>query len=78
MQEVQNHSLMQQFAENLAKAKRISKYWDEKYRRRQQEEMRQVEDHIKEIYENNEAGVFTEAELGVLKELEVKKDSMLL
>ena len=41
--------------------------------------MRQVEDQIKEIYENNEAGVFMQvAELGILKEMEGKKDLFLL
>ena len=46
--------------------------------KRQQEEMRQVEDHIKEFYENNEEGVFMVYELGVLKELEGKKELFLL
>ena len=40
--------------------------------------MRQVEAEIKEIYENNNEGVFTADELAVLKELEGKKDLFLL
>ena len=78
LQEVQNHSLMQQFADNLDRAKRILKEWDEKYRKRQEEEMRHVERQIKDLYENNVARVFMEAEEGVLKKLEGKKDSLLL
>ena len=34
---------MQQFTDNLARAKKISKEWDEKFRRRQQEELSQIE-----------------------------------
>ena len=60
---------MQQFVENFSKVKRISKEWDDKFRKRQQEEMRQVEGQIKYIYENNDEGVFMVDELGVLKEL---------
>ena len=36
LEEVQNHSLMQQFVDNLDKVKRISKEWDENLRKRQQ------------------------------------------
>ena len=77
LQETQNHSLMQQFADNLARAKKISKEWDEKFRRRQQEELSQIELQIKELYENNE-GVFSEGELGELKKLEGRKEALLL
>ena len=67
---------MQQFADNLARAKKISKEWDEKFRRRQQEELSQIELQIKELYENNE-GVFSEVELGELKKLEGRKEALL-
>ena len=77
LQETQNHSLMQQFADNLARAKKISKEWDEKFRRRQQQELSQIELQIKELYENNE-GVFSEGELGELKKLEGRKEALLL
>ena len=40
--------------------------------------MRQVEGQIKEIFENNDEGVFTAYELWVLKELEGKMDLFLL
>ena len=69
---------MQQFADNLSKEKRISKDWDGKFRKRQQEELRSVETQIKELYDNNKEGVFLETELGLLKKLEGKKDSLLL
>ena len=78
LHEAKNHSLVQQFADNLARAKKISKEWDEKFRKIQQEEMRQIELQIKELYENNEEGVFKEAELGELKMLEGKKEVLLL
>ena len=78
LQETQNHSLMQQFADNLARAKKISKEWDEKFRRRQQEELKQIELQIKELYENNRGGVFSVRELGELKEMEGRKEALLL
>ena len=78
LQKVHNHFLMHQFADNLARVKRISKDWDGKFRKRQQEELRSVETQIKELYDNNREGVFLEAELGLLKNMKGKKDSLLL
>ena len=69
---------MQQFTKNLARAHKLSKEWDENFRGRQQEELRQIELLIKELYENNEEGVFKKEELGELKKLERKKDAILL
>ena len=69
---------MQQFMENMEKAKKISKKWDEKYRRRQQETLKRVEVQIKEVYENNRELFFSSKELEELKELEATKDGLLL
>ena len=68
---------MQQFDDNLEKVKKISKEWDVKFRKTKQEEMRQLEEYIKEIYENNDEGVFTVDQLEVLKKVEGKKDLLL-
>ena len=68
---------MHQFADNLAKAKKISKVWEEKYRKTQQDAMRQIEEQIKEIYENNDEGVFSVDQLEVLRKMEGKKDLLL-
>ena len=69
---------MQQFMENLEKVKKISKKWDEKYRRRQQETLKRVEVQIKEVYENNREGFFSSIELEEFKKLEATKEGLLL
>ena len=69
---------MQQFVENLARVKKLSKEWDEKFRRRQQEEVKRTKLQIKEFFKNNSEGVFNRRELEELKELEGRKDALLL
>ena len=69
---------MQQFMENLERVKKISKKWDENFRRRQQETLKKVEAQIMEMYENNREGVFNSLELHELKKLEAMKESLLL
>ena len=64
--------------ENLEKVKKISKKWDEKYRRKQQETLKRVEVQIKEVYENNREGVFSSIDLEELKKLEATKEVLLL
>ena len=49
-----------------------------KYRRKQQEELKQIELQIKELYENNREGVFSVREVGELKEMEGRKEALLL
>ena len=69
---------MQQFMENMEKAKKNSKNWDENYRKRQQETLKGIEGKIKEVYDNNKEGVFNSKELEDLKKLEATKDGLLL
>ena len=69
---------MQQFMQNLEKVKKISKEWDEKYRRRQQETLKKVDAQIMDMYENNREGVFGSLEPDELKKLEAMKESLLL
>ena len=64
--------------ENLERVKNISKDWDEKYRRRQQEDLKKIEVQIKVLFENNREGVFSRKELEELKDLEARKDGLLL
>ena len=73
LQEVQSPSLMQQFADNLVRMKRISKEWGKNFLARQQTELKKVEEGIKEIYNENVAGFFSEAELKKLKDMEVRR-----
>ena len=69
---------MQQFMDYLARAKKLSKEWDEKFRRRQQEDLKQIELQINELYENNSDGFFSMRELGEIKKLEGSKEALLL
>ena len=69
---------MQQFADNLVRMEIISKEWDKTHKSSQQEELSGVENHIQELYDKNNEGVFTIEEIGILNKLEGKKDSLLL
>ena len=62
----------------MERVKNISKDWDEKYRRRQQEDLKNIEVQIKVLFENNREGVFSRKELEELKDLEARKDGLLL
>ena len=69
---------MQQFANNLARVKKISKEWNKKHRARKKQGLKDVEKEIKELYEKNKEGVFTMEEVRVLKHLEGGNDSLFL
>ena len=69
---------MQQFKENIGRVNKISKEWDKKHKVRKHVELKGVEKEIKELYDKNKDGVFKLEEVGVLKQLEGKKDSLLL
>ena len=69
---------MQQFVENLAKAKQILKEWEKKHKYLSHEELKEVEKRITEIYGKNDKGTFSTKEIALLRQLECKKDSLLL
>ena len=54
-----NHTSMQKFVENLARAKKISKEWDQKNKNFSQKELKDVEKRIEVIFHKNERGVFS-------------------
>ena len=45
-----NHTVMQQFVENLARAKKISKEWDKKHKNFSQKELKDVEKRIEVMF----------------------------
>ena len=49
---------MQQFAENLARAKKISKEWEKKHKTFSQRELKDVEKRIEVMFQKNDRGVF--------------------
>ena len=58
---------MQQMMDNLTKVKKASKEWGKNFRSWQQSELNRLEEGIKELYKENDAGVFSEEELKKLK-----------
>ena len=54
---------MQQFTENLAREKQISKTWDKKHKPFSHKDLKEVEKMIAEIYGKNEKGVFNTEEI---------------
>ena len=72
-----NNTAMQKFAENLARAKKISKEWDKKHKNFSQKELKDVEKRIEVMFQKNERGVFSIEETTQLKSLESKRDSLL-
>ena len=61
----------------MARVKNLSKGWDQKFRRRKQEDLKWTESQIKELYENNREGFLSLRELEELKELEGRKYALL-
>ena len=69
-----NHTVVQQFAKNLARANKISKEWDKKHKTFSQKELKDVEKRIEDMFDR---GVFNIVETKQLKSLESKRDSLL-
>ena len=54
-----NHSVMQQFIENLTRENKISKEWDKKHQSFSQVELKEVEKKIKDLFQKNKRGFFS-------------------
>ena len=57
-----NCSIMQQFADNLARAKKISKEWGFLHKASMQKDLKDTEEKIEALFQGNEGGVFNEEE----------------
>ena len=64
---------MQQFADNIAKAKKISKEWDKKHKASLQKYLKEIEEKRGNMYLKNGEGVFSREEIEKLKTLEKKR-----
>ena len=68
---------MKQLSENLQKVKKVTKPWDRVYTTNKQKQLKEVENSLKEIYEKNNSGIFTEEELKEVRENELKREELL-
>jgi len=66
-------SIMKQFADNLKRVKGDVVEWTKVYAQKRQDQLKEVEEGIKSLFNNNEAGVFSEEEFNSLKEIEKSK-----
>ena len=62
---------MKQMMDNLTQVKKVSKEWERNYQDKQQQELKEVEEGIKNLYKGNNIGIFSEEELNKLKEMEI-------
>ena len=74
----QNHFVMQHFTENSTREKKIAKEWNEKHQHFSQVELKEVEKKKEDLFQKNERGVFSIEETKLLKNMECKKNSLLL
>ena len=54
---------MKQLSKNLQKFKKVTKPWARVYLANRQKQLKEVESSLKDIYEQNNTGVFTKIEL---------------
>ena len=69
-----NITFMKQLSKNLQKAKKVSKPWARVYTANQQKQLKEVENSLKGIYEQNNFGIFTEEELKEVREKELERE----
>ena len=72
-----NVTFMKQLSKNLLKIKKVTKPWARVYLANRQKQLKEVESSLKDIYEQNNMGVFTKIELEEVKEKELKRDELL-
>ena len=68
---------MKKLSKNLQKFKKVTKPWARVYLANRQKQLKEVESSLKDIYEQNNTGVFTKIELEEVKEKELKRDELL-
>ena len=68
---------MKQLLENLQKVKKVTILWARIFMTNQQKKLKEVENSLKEIYKQNEFGIFTEEELKEVREKELKREELL-
>ena len=64
-------------ADNLVRAKKISKEWDKKHKASIQKDLKEIEESIEVMYQRNENGVFILEETERMKALESKKEKIM-
>ena len=72
-----NCSMMQQFAENLTRARKITKEWNKVHKAQMQKDLKETEEKIEALFHGNEEEVFSEDENLQMKDLEKKKEKLL-
>ena len=72
-----NITFMKQLSKNFLKFKKVSKPWARVYTANQQKQLKEVENSLKYIYEQNDSGIFTEEELKEVREKESKREELL-
>jgi hypothetical protein len=68
---------MKHFADNLKRIESIMKGWAKNLDEKSHKELKEVEDGINALFENNDASIFSDEEAYSLKELEGKKKDIL-